>query len=109
MIITYQQLEAAQPCDGWLQWFRENIGEQTQTADFDWNPAAQGWLLADPKLRTGFGWLVREGILPMHSMQGVNLSGVILRWADLSGADLSGADLSGADLSGADLSGAILR
>ncbi|ANO03715.1 pentapeptide repeat-containing protein [Mycobacteroides abscessus] len=41
-------------------------------------------------------------------MQGVELTGAVLKKADLSDADLTGAVLNGVDLSGADVRGAYL-
>ncbi len=106
MIITYQQIQDAAPCGDWLEWFRENIGQQT--ADIEWTPAAQGLLLADPKLRRVFGWLVWKEIIPMWSMHQADLTQADLQGATLYGADLTQANLRGANLYGANLQGANL-
>ena len=60
----------------------------------DWTVAKQIGVLMHPNLRKYWGWAVRNGIIPSHSMRGWDL-----RWADLREADLRDADLRDADLS----------
>lgn len=81
MIITIQQLEERNACKEARIAFRDAVGEKT--ADIEWNPAAQGWLLADPIWRRWFGWAYRNGLLPLWSLSGADLSEANLRWADL--------------------------
>ena len=86
MIITYEQLKALDPCEGWLEWFEQNVGQQT--ADFEWNGPTQGLLLADCRLRTALGWLVAHRVIPMFSMAKADLYRANLRWVDLVQVDL---------------------
>jgi uncharacterized protein YjbI with pentapeptide repeats len=51
---------------------------------------------------------LRGLILTNANLHAIDLSGAVLRKADLSGANLTGANLKGANLSGANLSGASL-
>jgi hypothetical protein len=105
MIITLAKLKERDACLDAICEFEQAVGKQT--ANIEWNEAAQGWVLASP-WRTWLGWAWRNHILPMWSMSGADLSRADLSRADLSRADLSRADLSRADLNEANLRGADL-
>ncbi len=90
MIITLEQLKSKDACDEALKAFKAAVG--AETADIEWNEAAQGWILADPLWRVWLGWGWYNKIIPMWSMRGATLSGATLSWADLTGANLTGAN-----------------
>ncbi|GAG20765.1 unnamed protein product, partial [marine sediment metagenome] len=46
MIITLKQLKETGACQEFIDKFKEVVG--SQTADFEFNQAAQGLMLADP-------------------------------------------------------------
>jgi len=108
VIITVDDLEHASACQEYIGKFIE-AASGNETADIEFNKAAQGLLLGDPVWRQVFGWAVRVGLIPMWSMYGANLSHADLSHADLRGADLYSADLYGANLYGANLHDADLR
>ena len=107
MIITLEQLKKKNACTEALEAFETAVGQQT--ADIEWNEAAQGWFLASPLWRRWWGWGHYNGIFPIFSMAQIDLSGANLTGADLSQANLSGANLTGANLTGANLRWAKLR
>ena len=94
LIITLEQLIKLNACESGIELFKSIYGEKLEV---EWTLKDQIEFIKSP-LRKYFGWGFRMKILPMYSMQGVNL-----RRADLEDADLQGANLRGADLRGADL------
>lgn len=107
MIITLQQLKEAGACPLALQAFEKAVGQQT--ADMEWNQAAQGLMLADPLWRRWFGEAFYLGIIPMFSMKNIHLRGINLCGADLGYVCLIGANLIGANLCKANLREVNLR
>lgn len=121
MKITLQQLRAindsSRAVSTICEMFKAAVGDET--AEIEFNEAAQGLLLGDPFWRQWWAFLVYHGIIPAWSMRRRNLSGADLSKANLTEVNLRGANLSGADLyratlcraklSCADLRGANLR
>jgi len=101
MIVTVEQLEKLRACLRAVIAFRAAVGGQT--ADIEWNTAAQGLMLGDPTWRKWWGWAVANRIIPVWSMHEKDLCGADLRDANLNGADLRGTKLNNADLRGVDL------
>jgi len=90
--------------------FIKTFGNQVE---MDWTLKAQLEILRTP-MRKWFGWAYEVGLIPLWSMQKVDLSnldmrGANMRWANMSGADMRWANMSGADMSGADMRGADMR
>jgi hypothetical protein len=107
--ITRSQLVDYGMCPEGLSWYDSHAPSGVWEAD--WTVGLQVALLRE---RAEFiTWAVRKGLLPLLSMQGVDLGGANLKGVDFRGADLTGAylgkaDLTGADLGKADLTGADL-
>lgn len=102
MIFSLDQIKKFYPCKEGLELFKHYLNGAEQTADIEWNEAAQGMLLASD-LRHYFGWLVRQKILPIYRLDrrsfcGVNLYGVDFARLDLTHCDFSESVLGGADL-----------
>jgi hypothetical protein len=74
----------------------------------EWTLDKQLEIIRSP-LRIFAGWAFKAGLVPMLSMQEVNLSMADLSGVDLHGANLRRANLSGANLRRANLSGANLH
>ena len=105
LTITKKQLEDISVCSEGVDAFvRYAHGDRLCV---EWTLEEQIAMICSP-LRKYFTWGHDNGVFPLWSLSGANLSGYDLWEANLSGADLSGADLSRADLSWASLSKADL-
>jgi uncharacterized protein YjbI with pentapeptide repeats len=98
MIVRREDLEAIRACVPGLAWF-----DTLDLAEQDYTPAHQVWMmLAAPGY---WSWCVARGVLPLLSMAGEDLRGLVFFGCTIVGGDFAGADLRGARLVGCDLSG----
>ena len=101
---------ACQPGVDWYFAMKRAFGCGKKPLRIKWSPLSMVWALSNPDAdQRGFArWLIDDGLLPMWSLKGANLTRANLTGANLDGANLAGADLTGAYLDGAYLTGAYL-
>lgn len=86
----------------------DNASDEDVAPLLDWTSENQLAAVQGP-LRQYLSWLWEYRILPMWTMQDVDLGGTDLRGAGLNAADLCGANLTNVDLRNADLVGTKMR